>query len=263
MKAYQTIDFQIENKIGTLWLNRPQVRNAINGQMISEIIDCLKSAQKEDLRVLLLRGKGKVFCAGADIHWMKEAVKATFEDNYQGNLQLAQCFHALYTFPKPTIAVVHGAAMGGGNGFLSACDMAYALDDTVFSFSEVKIGIIPATISPYVIKRVGEFKAKELMLTARRFTAQTAAQYALINQSFETVKAMDEYVENIIVQLKENSPQALTQCKALIAHVSNTMEDFDQLMPYTARMIAEARISEEGQEGMAAFLGKRKPKWME
>jgi methylglutaconyl-CoA hydratase len=260
MKSYQTIAFQIENKVGTLWLSRPNVRNAINGQMISEIIDCLKSAQKEDLRVLLLRGKGKVFCAGADIQWMKEAVKAPFEDNYQENLLLAQCFHTIYIFPKPTIAVVHGAAMGGGNGLLTACDMAYALDDTVFSFSEVKIGIIPATISPYVIKRTGEFKAKELMLTARRFTGQTATQYGLINQSFETVKAMDEHVENIIVQLKENSPQALTQCKTLIAHVCST-EDLDQLIPYTARMIAEARISEEGQEGMAAFLEKRKPKW--
>src|SRR5690606_30410118 len=140
-------------------------------------------------------------------------------------------------------------------GLFSACDMGYALVGSVFSFGVVKFGIIPATISSYVIIREEELKDRDLMLTTRLFTAQMAAQYGLINQYFNTVKAMDEYVENIITQLKENSPHALTQCKALIAHVSST-PDLDQLLPYTARMIAEARISEEGQEGMAAFLGK-------
>jgi methylglutaconyl-CoA hydratase len=141
--------------------------------------------------------------------------------------------------------------------------MAYVLDDTAFSFSEVKIGIIPATISPYVIKRIGEFKAKELMLTGRRISGEEAAQFTLINQSFDTAKTMDEYVENVIVQLKENGPNALAQCKLLIEHVSSIPEDFEQLIPYTARLIAAARLSEEGQEGMAAFLEKRKPKWVE
>jgi methylglutaconyl-CoA hydratase len=176
---------------------------------------------------------------------------------------LARCFHAIYTFPKPTLAVVHGAAMGGGNGLLAACDMAYALDDTLFSFSEVRIGIIPATISPYVIKRIGEFKAKELMLTGKRIRGQEAAQLTLINQSFKTAQTMSEYLENVIDQLKENGPNALAQCKLLIEHVSSTPEDFEQLIPYTARMIAAARLSEEGQEGMAAFLEKRKPNWIE
>lgn len=263
MKSYQTISFEVKEKVGTLWLNRPEVRNAINGEMIDEIIDCLNDAREVDVRVVLLRGRGKTFCAGADIQWMKKAVIANYEENFQSNLKLAQCFHAIYAFPKPIIAVVHGAAMGGGNGLLSACDIAYAVDDTVFSFSEVKIGIIPATISPYVIKRIGEFRARELMLTARRLTGQTAAEYALINQSFATAKAMEENVEKLIIQLKENSPHALRQCKALITHVSNATEDLEQLIPYTAHMIAEARTSEEGQEGMAAFLDKRKPKWVE
>jgi len=262
MKSYQTIDFEVKERIGTLSLNRPEVRNAINGQMISEIIDCLEAAQKrEELRVLLLRGRGKVFCAGADINWMKEAAKASVEDNYESNMQLARCFHAIYTFPKPTIAVVHGAAMGGGNGMLAACDMAFALEDTVFSFSEVKIGVIPATISPYVIKRTGEFKARELMLTGKRLNGQTAQRYGLVNQYFAAKNQMEQHVDGLVSQLLENSPHALVQCKKLIAHVSNSGENLEQLMPYTARMIAEARASEEGQEGMAAFLEKRKPKW--
>jgi methylglutaconyl-CoA hydratase len=253
----------VKDQVGTLWLNRPEVRNAINGEMMGEIIEGLEGAKKSDIRVLVLRGKGKVFCAGADIHWMKEAAKASLEDNYEGNVLLARCFHAIYTFPKPTLAVVHGAAMGGGNGLLAACDMAYALDDTLFSFSEVRIGIIPATISPYVIKRIGEFKAKELMLTGKRIRGQEAAQLTLINQSFKTAQTMSEYLENVIDQLKENGPNALAQCKLLIEHVSSTPEDFEQLIPYTARMIAAARLSEEGQEGMAAFLEKRKPNWIE
>ena len=263
MKQYQTIAFEVKDKVGTLWLNREEVRNAIDGQMMGEIIEALEAAKKEAIRVLVLRGKGKVFCAGADLNWMKEAAKATLEDNYESNMLLARCFHAIYTFPKPTIAAVHGAAMGGGNGLLAACDMAYTLDDTLFSFSEVKIGIIPATISPYVIKRIGEFKAKELMLTGKRINGQEAAQSGLVNQSFETVQAMDEYVENVVDQLKGNGPNALIQCKTLIAHIGSSADDFEQLIPYTARMIAEARLSAEGQEGMAAFLEKRKPKWIE
>lgn len=262
MKSFQTIVFEVKDKVGTLWLNRPGVRNAINGEMMGEIIDGLEAAKKSPIRVLVLRGKGKSFCAGADIHWMKEAAKASLEDNYEGNKLLARCFHAVYTFPKPTIAVVHGAAMGGGNGLLAACDMVYALDDAIFSFSEVKLGIIPATISPYVIRRIGEFKAKELMLTGRRISGQVAAQYGLINQSFGTLKTLNEFLEEIIFQLKGNAPNALSQCKALIGHVSSYSEDFEQLIPYTARMIAETRLSEEGQEGMSAFLEKRKPNWM-
>ncbi len=263
MKSYQTIAFEVKDKVGTLWLNRPEVRNAINGQMMDEIIEVLEAAKEAAIKVLVLRGKGKVFCAGADLNWMKEGAKATLEHNYESNMLLARCFHAIYTFPKPTIATVHGAAMGGGNGLLAACDMAYAVDDTVFSFSEVKIGIIPATISPYIIKRTGEFKAKELMLTGNRINGQEAAQAGLINQSFDTAQAMEEYVEDIIAQLKDNGPSAVTKCKALITRVSSIPEDFEQLIPYTARMIAEARLSEEGQEGMAAFLEKRKPKWKE
>ncbi len=262
MKSYHTIEFEVKDKVGTLSLNRPEVRNAINGQMIDEIIDCLENAQQlKELRVLLLRGKGKTFCAGADINWMKEAAKASVEDNYESNMQLARCFYSIYTFPIPTIAMVHGAAMGGGNGMLAACDMAYALDDTIFSFSEVKIGVIPATISPYVIKRTGEFKARELMLTAKRFDGKLASRYALINKSFTTKKELEDHINDLSAQLLENSPHALAQCKKLIAHISSSDEKLEQLMPYTARMIAEARVSEEGQEGMAAFLEKRKPKW--
>ena len=170
MTTYSTLELTLTDRVATLWLNRPDVRNAFNGEMIAELIDCLgQVAQDENIIALLLRGKGKVFCGGADIAWMGSFSERTYEEDYQGNQQLAQCFHAVYTLPQPTIAVVQGAAFGGASGLLAACDMAYAVENTTFAFSEVKIGIIPATIAPYVLRRVGEAAARELMLTGTPF----------------------------------------------------------------------------------------------
>lgn len=262
MNKYETIEFDIQQGIGTLWLNRPEVRNAFNSYMISEIIDCLETAEQDsEVLALVIRGRGKVFCAGADIQWMKSFSKLSYSEDYQENLQLARCFYMIYTFSKPTIAVVHGAAFGGANGILAACDMAYAQEDTVFAFSEVKIGIIPATISPYIIKRTGEFNARELMLTGRRFDGREADKKGLINQAFTSPEALESHYGRITDELYTNSPQAMSSGKELIFNITKS-QNFNETIDYTARMIADARASQEGQEGMAAFLEKRAPSWV-
>ena len=262
MSTYTTIELKVNDRIATLWLDRPDIRNAFNDVMIGEITDCLTAVGKdESIIALVVRGRGKVFCGGADIQWMRSFSQRSYEEDYQGNQQLAQCFHAVYTLPQPTIAVVHGAAFGGANGLLAACDMAYCVENTTFAFSEVKIGIIPATIAPYVLRRVGESRARELMLTGKRFDGQEAERFGLVNRCFTTKEDTEAYVQKIIAELKTSAPGAMRSCKRLISTVAQ-VGNIDESIDYTARMIAEARASEEGQEGMSAFLEKRKPRWI-
>ena len=262
MSNYETIELKISDRIATLWLNRPDVRNAFNDVMISEMTDCLSEVSKdESIIALVLRGRGKVFCGGADIQWMQSFSQRSYEEDYQGNQQLAQCFYAFYNLPQPTLAVVHGAAFGGANGLLAACDMAYCVEDTTFAFSEVKIGIIPATIAPYVIRRVSTSYARELMLTGKRFDGAEAARLGLVNRHFLTKEDTEAYMRTILAELKTAAPGALRSCKRLIATVAQ-VASVEETMDYTARMIADARASDEGQEGMRAFLEKRKPNWI-
>jgi len=262
MKTYQTIEFEVNNDIGIVWLNRPKIHNAFNEVMISEVLDIFTEVNSMDhIKIVILRGRGKSFCAGADLNWMGGVAGYTFEQNYAESLNLSKCFYTIYTRAKPTIAVVHGAAIGGANGLLAACDFAYADDNTTFSLSEVKIGIVPACISPYVTKRVGEYGSKELMLTGKRFKGPEAEKHRLINQSF-TSELLEEHLESVIALLRTSGPKAMTHCKNLIYEISNNLT-LEEAITYTAKMIAEIRASEEGQEGMAAFLNKRKPGWVE
>ncbi len=259
---YSTIELEVKQDTGYLRLNRPAIRNAFNETMIAEIISGIRELSgNPGVKVILLTGNGKVFCAGADLNWMKDVAGYTYDQNYRESYQLSECFYTLYTCPKPTIAVVHGAAIGGANGLLAACDMAYADEDTVFSLSEVKIGIVPACISPYVIKRVGEYGARELMLTGKRFNGREAEHYRLVNRSLKGEETW-KHVEEVIGLLRTSGPRAMTHCKALIRQVSNNWT-LKQALAETARMIAEIRSSEEGQEGMKAFLEKRPPSWID
>lgn len=261
MKDFETIQFEKKDEIATVWLNRPDIRNAFNEVMIAELIEVFEALNAmEDVRLVLLRGRGKSFCAGADLNWMRNVVNYGYEQNYRESYQLSKCFHTIYTAAKPTIAVVHGAAIGGANGLLAACDFAYADDETVFSLSEVKIGVVPACISPYVIKRVGEYGSRELMLTGRRFKGKDAEHHKLVNKSLPGDQ-LEDYVNETINLLMTSGPQAMSHCKRLIYDVSNKIDLYDAL-DYTARMIAEIRASDEGQEGMASFLEKRKPNWV-
>jgi methylglutaconyl-CoA hydratase len=185
MKSYKTIEITTKDQVATIWLNRPEIRNAFNETMISELIDAFGFLDNDnEIRIVVLRGRGKAFCAGADLNWMKNVKDYTYEQNYNESYNLSKCFYAIYTSKKVTIAIVHGAAIGGANGLLAACDFAYGEEITTFSLSEVKIGVIPACISPYVIKRVGEYPAKELMLTGKRINGPEAEKFGLINKSF-------------------------------------------------------------------------------
>jgi methylglutaconyl-CoA hydratase len=229
--------------------------------MIQEMIDCVETVnQMDDIRIVILRGRGKSFCAGADLNWMRGVAKYSFEQNFKESLNLSKCFFTIYTCKKPTIAIVHGAAIGGANGLLASCDFAYAEDNTTFSLSEVKIGVVPACISPYVTKRVGEYGSRELMLTGRRIKGKEAEHFRLVNKSLPA-EELESYVMSVIDLLRTSGPKAMSQCKNLIFNISNK-ETLEQALESTARMIAEIRASEEGQEGMAAFLEKRKPNWI-
>ncbi|MEI6060494.1 MAG: enoyl-CoA hydratase-related protein [Bacteroidota bacterium] len=261
MRTYSTITLSANKGIAGITLNRPEIRNAFNEVMISELTDAFQLlAKMEDIRVVILKGEGKSFCAGADLNWMRDVSSYSYEQNYAESYRLSECFYSIYSSPKPTIAVVHGAAIGGANGLLAACDIAVCDNETVFSLSEVKIGIVPACISPYVIKRVGEYGARELMLTGRRINGPEAETYKLVNKSLPAAE-VGGYIDQMVQMLLTSGPAAITHCKNLIDKVVNHI-DLNEALTYTAQMIAEIRASEEGQEGMAAFLEKRAPKWV-
>ncbi len=262
MKIYQTLEIEIKDSIFTIWLNRPNFHNAFDNRMIEEITDVFESVNElETIVAVILRGKEKSFCAGADLNWMSDVAKNAYAENLAESKKLAECMLKIYTCKKPTIALVHGVAMGGANGLLAACDWAYCDDNTTFSLSEVKIGIVPACISPYVVKRIGEYAARELMLTGKRIKGKEAEAFKLVNKSLESYTKMEEYVQSVIDLLKTSGPNAIKHCKDLIFNITNVLS-FDEMHDYTATMIAEIRASEEGQEGMAAFLEKRKPNWV-
>ena len=262
MNSFSTIEFERQADLGIVWLNRPEIHNAFNEVMIQELIDCFEMINRmEDVRIVILRGRGKSFCAGADLNWMRGVAQYTFEQNFKESLNLSKCFFTIYTCTKPTIAVVHGAAIGGANGLLAACDIAIAEDNATLSLSEVKIGVVPACISPYVTKRVGEYGSRELMLTGRRIRGKEAEHYRLVNKSLPA-EELEAHLQSLIDLLRTSGPKAMSHCKNLIFNISNK-ETLEQALVSTAKMIAGIRASEEGQEGMAAFLEKRKPKWTE
>lgn len=261
MKSYNNIEFEIQEYIGTIWLNRPEKRNAMNAEMIGEIIDCFESVNNMDeIRAVILRGRGKSFCAGADLNYMKGIAEFGYEENYQDSLKLAKSFNAVYTCKKPTIALVHGAAIGGANGLLAACDFVYCDHETKFAFAEVKLGIAPATISPYVVKRIGEYHARDLMLTGRRFLGDEAEKTGLANKAV-VYDEFEEVAGNTIKSLISSGPEAVAACKGLIYNLYNKWS-FEESLNNTADLIAKLRASDEGQEGMASFLEKRKPNWV-
>jgi methylglutaconyl-CoA hydratase len=256
---YETIVFSKDGKIARIFFDRPTVHNSFNSTMIKEL-DYVFEKVKADksIRVVVLSGKGKSFCSGADIKWLREIVDFSFEQNLKESLQLAEVLHKIYTLPKATVAMINGAAIGGGIGFLSVCDISVASEDAKFGLSEVKIGLVPAAISPYVVRRIGEGKAREYFLTGKRISAQKALEIGLINEVVP-LKRLKKTVDDTANLLLSSGPEAIAACKELIHKVPEM--NFDKVKKYTARMIANLRISEEGQEGMASFLEKRKPKW--
>ena len=260
-RTFQTIELARDGPVGRIWLARPDVRNAFNAVMIRELRQALRAlADDAAVRVIVLSGKGTAFCAGADLAWMREAVRFSYEENLQESLDLAECLYDVYSVPKPTIARVNGPAIGGGTGFVSACDIAVASTDARFGLSEVKIGVVPAAISPYVLRRIGESRARQYFLTGERIDARRALEIGLINLAVDP-GGLDRKVEELIASLLSSGPEALAKAKELLTRVPAM--SFAEAKRFTAEMIAELRVSAEAQEGMAAFLEKRKPKWSE
>ena len=257
--GFETITFEIENNIAYVTLNRPEVHNAFNDTMISELSDVFDEIEKQsDIRVVILTGKGKSFCAGADLNWMGKVKNYSYKDNLKESLALSEMFYKIYTSQKPTIARVNGTAIGGGTGLVAVCDIAVAASNAKFSFSEVKLGLIPACISPYVIKKCGEGRCREFFLTGERMTAEKACSAGLVN-FVVPLEEIDNVIDGLLDQLISSGPAAIAKCKELLKKVPEL--SFDEVKRYTAEVIAQMRISEEGQEGMNAFLEKRKPKW--
>lgn len=248
-----------KGRVTTVTLNRPEVHNAMNKEMIAELTMVFNSVKSDyETRAIVLKGNGRSFCAGADIVYMKTIAEFGFEENAEDGKRLAGLFRAIYNCPVPTIALVHGSAFGGANGLIAACDIVYAEENTTFAFSEVKLGIAPATIAPFVIRRIGEFGAKELMLTGKRFSSKEATRWNLVNHIYNST-SVENPLEGILHQFESSAPEAIKEAKKLITTILG--KGIDEGIDYTSNLIAKLRQSEEGQEGMSAFLEKRKPKW--
>ena len=257
---YETLEIENAQGVATIWMNRPEVHNAFNGLMITELTAaCTAMDQEPDVRVIVLAGRGKCFSAGADLNSMKNAGSATVEENLKDARLLATMLRTLAEMSKPSIARVHGAALGGGMGLAAACDICIASTEAYFATSEVKFGIIPSAISPYVIRAIGTRNAYRYFQTAERITAIRAAEIGLAH---ETVKpeALDGQVRDMVNALLLGGPQAQAAAKMLIRVVANQPVT-DELVEETARRIANARATEEAKEGLAAFLEKRPPGW--
>jgi methylglutaconyl-CoA hydratase len=258
---YETITFDARGPAIRVTLNRDDVRNAFNGRMLADLLDVFEAAPKvPGGRVVVLTGVGSAFCAGADLNWMRAVRDFTYEQNLEESNQVAAVMRRIYDCPLPTIARVNGPAIGGGAGLVACCDLAVASEAARFSLSEVKLGLIPSCISPYVIKKIGEGPAREFFLTGERIPADKARAIGLVNEVAREGE-LDAVVARWVSQLVTSGPVAVAKCKELIKRVPQM--DLDEAGPYTAEMIAQMRTSEEGQEGMAAFLEKRKPKWAE
>lgn len=255
----ERLQVERDGAVVRVWLNRPDVRNAFDGLMVTELRKTLFDLGLEDgVRVIVLGGRGPSFCAGADLQWMRATAAFTREENLREAQALADLFFTVYQSPKPIVACVHGAALGGGSGLVAACDIPVAALGTQFGFTEVRLGLIPAVISPYVLDKIGESAARELFLTGERFEAVKAQEIGLIRAAVPE-SDLDLVVENRVRELLQAGPRAVAEAKALIREVA--YDRIENVQRYTVERIAELRVSSEGQEGMRAFLEKRKPGW--
>lgn len=258
---YTTIELEHKERIATVYLNRPDVRNAFNEVMIAELTDVFsRIGNLSDVRVVVLAARGKTFCAGADLNWMKKMANFTHDENLEDASHLAAMLKAIYHCPKPVIARVQGDCYAGGMGLVAACDMTVAATEAQFCLSEVKLGLIPATISPYVIKSMGHNAARRYFLTAERFSAEQALRIGFIHSCVSSDE-LDHTVHLLAGHILAASPNAVKEAKRLVHDVSDKLLD-DHLIADTVSRIAEIRASDEGKEGIKSFLEKRRPAWI-
>ena len=260
--VYDLIRFEAtEEGLAVVTLNRPDVHNAFNAELIAELTDVFTMiSEQPTIRMMILRGEGPSFSAGADLNWMKRAATHTRDDNETDAMRLADMLRRLYEMPQMTLALVQGAAMGGGAGLVAACAVAIAKAGTQFRFSEVRLGLTPATISPFVVQAIGPRWAKALFVTAEGFDAAYAEKIGLVHYVAEDDVKMGELQEHIARLVFSAAPGAIADAKQLVNDVTG-MEIDNSLMHTTAKRIAARRTSEEGKEGIAAFLEKRAPSW--
>jgi methylglutaconyl-CoA hydratase len=261
--SYAFLMTRRDGAVERLTLNRPDVRNAFNEEVIAELTEWAAAARelaaRHEIRVVVLGGAGKMFCAGADVTWMAKTVRYTHDENQRDAMAMSRMFAALDELPVPLVGRVQGAALGGGAGLAAVCDIVVADEQALFGFTEVKLGILPAVISPFALAKIGQSAARELFLTGARFSAAHAKAIGLVHAVVPAAE-LDAAVERYVQELLTAGPEAVSAAKALIPNVwAGTRED---AMPITANAIAERRVSAEGQEGLRAFLEKRKASWI-
>jgi len=260
-KRYETIAVDTRESVALVVLSRPEVHNAFNATLIGELTRALQELDRDaQVRAVILLGEGKSFCAGADLNWMREMAGYGSDENLADANALAMMLKTLHRLSKPTIARVHGSAFGGGAGLVACCDIAFAAHDATFSFSEAKLGLIPATIAPYVVEAIGARYARRYFVSAERFTAAEAFRIGLVHEIYP-LDEMDARINELLGALLVAGPRAQEESKALVRAVAGGPID-DAMIADTAARIARVRGSDEGKEGVAAFLSKRSPRWV-
>ena len=260
--SYETVEVLRDGGVATLWMNRPEVHNAFNAQLIADLSAACRALDADaSVRVVVLAGRGKSFSAGADLNWMKAAGEAGEAENFADAMKLAGMLRTLAEMSKPTLARVHGAALGGGMGLASACDICIAGERALFATSEVKFGIIPSAISPYVIRAIGERQAYRYFQTAERIVARRAAELGLAHEAVAS-DALDAKVKEVVDALLLGGPKSQSAAKELIRAVANRPLS-DAVVEDTARRIASLRVTPEAREGLDAFLSKRPAAWVD
>jgi len=250
-----------EGPVAQVRLNRPEVRNAFNADLIAELHRTFTQLDADDsVRAIVLSGEGKVFCGGADISWMRASLDLSFGENVADATAMSEMFRAIDRCSKPVIAKIHGAALGGGAGLAAVCDVVIASADAVFGFTEVKLGIIPAVISPFVLRKIGATHARALFLTGERFDAKRAFHIGLIHEMV-VADTLDVCVERVLNEVLTAGPNAVAAAKALVPRVLEA--SYETSRDLTAQAIARQRTTPEGQEGLRAFLERRKAGWIE
>lgn len=259
--SYKSLLVNIEQHVATVTLNRPEIRNAFNDEMIAELTDVFSSlGTNDEVRVIVLAAAGKAFCAGADLNWMREMAEYSYEENLADADKLAQMLKTIYECPKPTVAAVQGDVYAGGMGLVAVCDVAIAVNIANFCLSEVRLGLAPSTISPYVIKALGARASQRYFLSAEVFDSKKARQLGFIHERVSE-ESLEDTVAALCTKIVKNSPDAVKTCKRLLHEVAGAPIT-DELITDTVKSIADIRASTQGREGVQAFLQKRKPTWL-
>lgn len=258
--SYQTIETALNEGVALIWLNRPELRNALNETLIAELTDAFESAIDDDsVRAILLAGHGKAFCAGADLGWMRSMAGYSWEQNHADAARLAEMLWTVWQCPLPVVGRIHGDCYAGGVGLAAVCDVLVAAEGVGFCLSEARLGLLPATIGPYVVRALGEQASRRYFVTAERFDAARALTLGFVHEVVPA-DALDAKVAEIVGAITANGPAAVRACKRLVKDIAGRAVD-GALRDDTARRIADIRASAEGREGVSAFLGKREPGW--